>query len=135
MTTEETPLTMPIQGMQGNTSRSLMDVALFGIVAGGLLALHFNQTRIEHRLDTLERALSPKKRNTRQTNEQMDEYDEDDSDDDDNDHEKYDSTVQVQEEVHKQGSEEVKEDIREEEEEEEEDDDEEPPPPATMKKK
>jgi hypothetical protein len=144
MTTEQTPLTMPMQGMQcmqgmqGKASRSLMDVALFGIVAGGLLALHFNQTRIEQRLDTLERSLTPKRRNIRKINEQRDEYDENYSEDDGgNDHEKYDSPVQVHEqgvEEVQDGPEEVQEEIREDE---EEDEEEEPPPQprATRNKK
>ena len=125
---------MPVQGMQGKASRSLMDVALFGIVAGGLLALHFNQTRIEQRLDTLEQAHSPKRRSTRKINEQMDEYDEDDSEDDDNEHKKYGSTVEVKEQRPEEVQEEVQEETREDEEEDEEE--EAPPQPrATRKKK
>lgn len=129
MTTEQTPMTMPVQGMQGKASRSLMDVALFGILAGGLLALYFNQTRIEQRLDTLEQAHSPKRRRTEKINEQRDEFNEDDSEDNDNYHEMDDSPIQVPD--HK--PEEVQEEIREEE---EEDEEEEPPPqPRTTRKK
>lgn len=133
MTTEQTPSTMQgMQAMQGKASRSLMDVALFGIVAGGLLALHFNQTRIEQRLATLEQAHSPKRRNTRKINEQMDEYDEDDSEDDDTEHKKYSSTVR------EQRSEEVQEEVQEETRDDEEEDEEEEAPPqprATRKEK
>ena len=49
MSTEPAPPT--------TTSRSLVDIVLFGCVVGGVLALHFNVSRLEERVQLLEEDL------------------------------------------------------------------------------
>lgn len=50
MTTQETP-----KLAEHRSNRSIFDVALIGIVAGGVIALHIHQKQLEERIVALER--------------------------------------------------------------------------------